>query len=136
MEITSAIALVNNLIYKPGWQFIATDHSDRFEGSIKVRIDYPARNSNRDQAMTGYPEEIATYASFPVIVRDLDDSGLYREIMDAIICIESHEAREFLRVSLTGWAPFHPHRIDGMKRWNSTAVVSGEFHLDLTFGIA
>jgi hypothetical protein len=31
-------------------------------------------------------------------------------------------------VNQTGWAPFHPHRIDCIKRW-------GEVESDLTFGI-
>jgi len=61
VKVKSALDLINAIVYKPGWRISATDHRDRFEGSIIVRIDYPARNSNRDQAANGYPAEIRTY---------------------------------------------------------------------------
>lgn len=134
MEINSAIKLVGELIYKPGWEITAKEHDNRFEGTITVRIDYPARNSNRDQAEAGYPQEINTYASFPLIVADCSDDDLYGQILDRISAIEEHEAREFLRVEPTDWAPFHPHRVDGMRRWaarKGTSVMA-----DLQFGIA
>lgn len=127
MLITTAVDLVDNLIYKPGWRFTATDHTRRFEGSIKLRIDYPARASERDEA-PGYDREINTYAEFPIIVRDCADVDLYRRIIECIMEIEQHEAREFLRVKPTMWAPFHPHNIEGMRRWGTTLE-------DLKFGI-
>ncbi|GAA1895116.1 hypothetical protein [Streptantibioticus ferralitis] len=139
MEVGTAITLVNGLIYKPGWTFTATDHTSRFEGTIKVRVEYPARNSNRDQAADGYPEEITTYAEFPLLVGDCpDDLRLYQRILAAIAQIEIHEAREFLRVPPTSWAPFHPHRIDGMKNWNTYGDTDPMVGLygDLQFGIA
>lgn len=135
MDVRSAIELVNNsLVYKPGWTFTATDHTNRFEDTIVVRVDYPARNSNRDQAAEGYQEEIMTYASFPLVVKDCDDESLMFQILDAIGKIEMHEAREFLRLKPTMWAPFHPHRVDGMRRWHER---TGEPLVgDLQFGIA
>jgi hypothetical protein len=137
VNITSAITLIENLVYKPGWGFEAFDHTNRFEGSIRVKITYPALNSNRDQACDGYPTAISTYAEFPMVVANCDDSGLYRQVANAIVKIEEHEMREFLRVQPTYWAPFHPHRIDGMKRWNSTDSVSADqVTPDLQFGIA
>ena len=129
MKVKSALDLINAIVYKPGWRISATDHRDRFEGSIIVRIDYPARNSNRDQAANGYPAEIRTYAKFPLIVKDCTDIDLWRKIVWKIIEIETHETREFFRVQPSLWAPFHPHRIDGMKRW-------GTEEIDLMFGIA
>lgn len=130
MRVESAMELINSsLIYKPGWRISATDHTNRFEGTILVRIDYPARNSNRDQASDGYSEEINTYAIFPVTVEDCDDLSLMRHVLDKIIEIEAHEAREFLRVKPTNWAPFHPHRVGGMKAW-------GTPEKDLLFGVA
>lgn len=129
METMSAIALINQVIYKPGWKISASDHTNRFEGSVRVRFEYPAYNSNRDQASAGYPECITTYAEFPMVVVDCDDTAIYRKLIECIACIEQHEAREFLRVAGTYWAPFHPHRIDGMRRW-------GDLTGDLQFGIA
>lgn len=135
MDIQSALKLVNeSLVYKPEWKFTAEDHSNRFEGTITVRVDYPARNSNRDQAENGYPEEIMTYAVFPLVVVDCDVESLTYKILESIIKIEAHEAREFLRVEPTMWAPYHPHRVDGMKRWSAR---TGEpLVSDLQFGIA
>lgn len=128
MNVESALDLVNAIIYRPGWRISATDHTNRFEGSIKVRIDYPAQNTDREEAPE-YNRAIMTYATFPLIVLDCDDIGLYRKIMEAILKIEEHEAREYFRVQPTLWAPFHPHRIDGMRRW-------GHPDEDLQFGIA
>lgn len=137
MNVDSAILLVANLVYKPDWLFEATDHTNRFEGSIKVKITYPALNSNRDQASVCYPEQITTYAEFPMVVANCDDSSLYRQIANAIVKIEEHEMREFLRVQPTYWAPFHPHRIDGMKRWNTTDhIAADQVTPDLQFGVA
>lgn len=135
METASAIELVHNVIYKPGWTFTARDHTKRFESTIVVRVDYPARNSNRDQAAVGYPQEITTYAEFPLVVKDRTDEDLYAALLDIIMSIEEHEAREFLRVRPTDWAPFHPHRATGMRRW---AARKGNTDLlaDLQFGIA
>lgn len=125
----SAIALVNTLIYKPGWRISATDHSRRFQGAITVKIDYPARRSEREFA-PDFTEQIETYASFPIIVEDItDEVELFRRVMGAVLSIEIHEGREFFRVTPTWWAPFHPHRVDGMKRWGTETA-------DLTFGIA
>lgn len=135
MNVASAVELINNsLVYKPGWAFTATDHTNRFEDTIVVRIDYPAQNSNRDQAADGYPESIQTYASFPLVVRDCTDEDLAFQVLQAVVKIEVHEAREFLRLKPTMWAPFHPHNVDGIKRWDDRT--GDRLADDLQFGIA
>ena len=131
MLVSSAVELVNQLIFLPRWKITATDHTKRFEGTILVRVDYPARNSNRDQADGGYAEEIDTYASVPIVVADCDDVSLYRAVVEMLCEIQQHEIREFLRVAPTNWAPFHPHRVDGMRRW----AEGGSLRSDLQFGI-
>lgn len=129
MEVTTAVELVNSLVYKPGWTIAATDHTNRFEGAIVLRIDYPADNTNRDQAPDGYAERINTYAQEPIIVIDCpDETALFKRVIEKIIAIETHEAREYFRVKPTFWAPFHPHRTEGMARWGNPAD-------DLKFGI-
>lgn len=129
MNVKSALLLVNQIVYRPGWTISATDHTNRYEGAIRVRIDYPAQSTTREEAEEGYPENIQTYAQFPIIVEDCpDETALYRRIIDTILQIEAHEAREYFRVQPTFWAPFHPHKIDGMKRW-------GEPDRDIVFGI-
>lgn len=129
MRVDSAIHLIESVMYKPGWQFSAEDHTNRYEGAIKLRVDYEAQNSDRPDAFDGYPTHIQTYASFPIIVGDCDDTTLWRRMLTAVAAIDSHEAREFFRVRPTGWAPFHPHNIDGMKRW-------GDMANDIQFGLA
>ena len=130
MDVQDALALVDTLIYKPGWTFRAEDHRNRFESTIKLRIDYPARNSDRDEARRGYPTPISTYAELPIIVGDCTEEQFLRRIMEAILQIEEHEAREFFRVRPTYRAPFHPHRIDGMEAWGDNIKA------DLQFGVA
>lgn len=138
MLIQTALDLVGQLIYRPGWEFTATDHSSRFEGSICVRVDYPAQETSRTMALKGYPESYGLnnrpYALFPIVVRDLDNIGLYAAILQAIAQIDIHEAREYLRIHPTGWAPFHPHQIDGMRRWAERH--NADVIADLQFGIA
>ncbi|MGW7514154.1 hypothetical protein ACWGJ2_00980 [Streptomyces sp. NPDC054796] len=136
METASAIELIQDVIYKPGWSFTARDHTQRFEDTVVVRVDYPARNSNRDQAKAGYPQTITTYAEFPLVVKNFTNEDLYASLLKTIISIEEHEAREFLRVLPTDWAPFHPHRVDGMRRWAARNGEGGDVLADLQFGIA
>lgn len=129
METQSAIELISQLVYKPEWTFEAKDHCHRFEGAIALTITYPARESAREDAAEGYPHVNHPYATFPIQVHGMCAEDLYRAILKIIGEIEMHEAREFLRVKPTYWAPFHPHQIDGMRRW-------GEPEKDLNFGLA
>lgn len=129
MDAKSAIALVNQLIYRPGWTIEAVSLTDRFEGAICLQITYPTRIADRDQADAGYPVEMTASAKFVVLAGPCNDTELYRKVLEAILKVECHEAREFLRVHPTNWAPFHPHRSDGMARW-------GDPEGDLQFGVA
>lgn len=129
MRVETAIALIENLVYKPGWTFEVESYCHRFEESVKVTVCCDTYRSEREEAADGYPSPIRPRASFCILVGDLDnDVDLYRALMDTIVCYETHEAREFLRVKPTLWAPFHPHRVDGQKRWGTQAA-------DLTFGM-
>lgn len=140
MHIDMARDNIEALCYKPGWSFVASDHSKRFEGSIKVRITYPARNSDRSQAREGYPTEITTYAEFAMMVGDIMEiNQLLRRLINAILKIEEHESREFLRVRGTYSAPFHPHTIEGMTNWNRSNCDTNllmDMSSDMQFGVA
>ena len=132
MKVETAIALIGTLVYKPGWTIEAVDHRHRHEDCIKIQVTYPAKRSERELASRGYPDDIddGARASFVVLVGDIqEDCELYRRLLDCILSIEEHEAREFLRIKPSYWAPFHPHLIDGMKRWGSP-------DRDLLFGAA
>lgn len=145
MEVDSAVTLINQLIYKPGWTFFAEPHTPRFEGAVQVHVTYPAldsgSNSNPEAWQSGYTEEIegGARANFPILVGDADDAEtVYRRLLNCVLEIEEHEAREFLRVQPTGWAPFHPHRIEGMRRWAGSPDRRADQPLchDLQFGLA
>lgn len=140
MRVDSAIRLIENLIYKPGWIFEPTDNTKRFESSVCLKITYPATNSDRDQAASGFPNPIppkGAYASFVIMTEDMDDVKLYGAIASIIMEIEEHEMREFLRVLPTYWSPFHPHNTGGIRQW---AAVTGRdyqavLRSDNTFGL-
>lgn len=144
MNVDSAIQIINNLVFIPNWKFTATDHTDRFEGTVLVRVDYPARASERAEAAQNYPTEICTHANFPLMVEECEDED------DLVFCmilqllkVQLHEIREFLRVPTTYWAPFHPHRVGGMRRWaqkvremdSDFSFLGGDVLADLLFGL-
>lgn len=129
MECSSALRLIEQVIFMPGWRLEAEDHTKRFEDAILLTIHYPARSTARADAEAGYPEEIVTYARFVVLAGDCDsDEDLWRVLMEKILLVLEHEAREYFRIKPTSWAPFHPHRRDGMRRWGNPAT-------DLGFGL-
>lgn len=128
MLTETAIRLVETVCYRPGWTLEATDYSNRFEGCICIKVSYPAPETGRENWANGYCEQIRARASFPIQIHDADTTTLYRRVLMALVEIEVHEAREIFRVSPTGWAPFHPHQIDGMRRW-------GQPERDLAFGL-
>jgi len=131
MQVDTAIALINQLIYMPGWNLTARDHTDRFEDAIVLHVDYQAPNFTRAAAANGYPYTVDAAAEFPLCVSGCSDVvDLYHLVFDqALMRIHCHEGREALRVLPTHWAPFHPHKVDGRERWGDPVG-------DITFGIA
>lgn len=128
MLVETAIRLVEEISFRPGWTFTATEYK-RFESAICLTVSYPAPETGRDNWAKGYPEEIRVTPSFPIQIHDCADAcAFYRKVMAIIGQIDEHEAREIFRIQPTGWAPFHPHQTDGMDRW-------GNPHEDLRFGL-
>lgn len=128
MRTDSAITLVQNVIYRPEWEFECYEHGN-FEGAISVKITYPANNFNRENAAGGYTESFRPNATFTIMAGQCrDEVALYRQLIDRCFKVDQHEGREAFRVKPTFWAPFHPHHTDGMERW-------GDPQADLTFGI-
>lgn len=131
MNADSACKIINDADtrFMPDWKVSARLH-DQFQATVIVRVEYPTHNSNRDQAAQGYPAAIRQDAEFPIITEECDDVAALakRLITEAFAQVFLHEAREFLRFGPTCWAPLHPHRIDGMKRW-------GDVTGDLKFGL-
>lgn len=139
MEAQTAIELIGQVVYFPEWEFEATDHCSRFEGSITVKVTYPAWETNREEAREGYPVKNRPYATFPVMVHGMCAEDLYYALGIVLMRIQEHEMREALRIKPTYWSPFHPHKIDGIKRWTKARKHARRYELqlaDLQFGIA
>ena len=129
----------------PNWSFMATDHTNRFEDAVRVRVEFPARASEREEAAKGYPTEFCNHVEFPMIVANCNtaDELLFCIIINVLLRLQLHEMREFLRLKGTYWAPFHPHRHDGISRWAQmvrsldetvVGILGGEAHGDLLYG--
>lgn len=144
LTVDEVVRLINTeLIFKPGWAFEASDHTRRFQDCVKVRIHYPARNSDREEARKGYPTEMNTYADYPLLFGDIDASDyqharyqVMARLLGAIASINSHEDREFLRIPGDDFdAPFHPHRFGEIARWEHVTTALPGLP-DLQFGVA
>jgi hypothetical protein len=128
MLTETAVKLINDTVaFLPGWTVKAKDFTSRHEGCICLYVSYPGRESNRPEAMDGYPVQNEPRATFLLQVAELDDIGLHKAVLDRLIEFITHEFREFYRVKPSYWSPFHPHSIDGMRRW-------GDADRDLQFG--
>lgn len=128
MRAESAIDLVQNVIYRPEWKFTPT-LSGNFEDGVRVEIEYPANNFNREEAAGGYIKTFNPNAAFTILAGQCrDEVALYRELLLRCFKVDQHEGREAFRVLPTYWSPFHPHHVDGMERW-------GDPQGDLSFGL-
>jgi len=137
MRVDTALTLVNEgLALPPHWEVWAEDHTNRFEDSICLHVNITnARSSDREFAPQ-YKNEVngGARAKFVVPVGDCTDAeDLVFRVILAIVEDFTHEVREFVRVANTSWAPFHPHKIDGIKRWSDKSGTDP--YRDYLFGI-
>jgi hypothetical protein len=120
MDAQRAAELINGISYRPGWKIEA--HYLPGLPFVLVQAYVRTVNSNRELALKGYPEEIVLG---PDTIIDAElyatPEDLYRRILDWIIGLEVHEAREFFRVGDDMDAPFHPHREECQRAWERTA---------------
>ena len=139
MDVQTGIDLIDQISYKPGWAFKATDYTAKFEASLKVRIEYAAYDSAREYSDEDHLRPIRTYGEFALMVGDIiEPNQLYRRVLDALTKIELHEMREFLRTKGGMFAPFHPHTVRGMRNWNTYVEpdLLADLSNDFQFGIA
>lgn len=132
ISVAEAVHLINTVVYKPEWTFDAEPFTKRFQDGVKVHVNYEARNSDRDKAPE-YADMIpgGARADFTIQVSDCStpDDVMRKLLVEVILPIEEHEAREFLRYPGSLVAPFHPHNYDTMAAWGHT-------DFDLKFGVA
>lgn len=119
MEAQRVADLINQEVsFRPGWEFRADVMAEGVPFVI-VRALVETVNSDRDQALRGYPEEILLA---PEVIINADDymipDDLYAVMMQWVIDLEIHECREFFRVGPDKDAPFHPHRPEGQRAWD------------------
>jgi hypothetical protein len=108
------------LAFAPGWTVTAEDATNRFEETICVRFVIAVPNTDREHAPE-YKVPVAGGArsAWPIYVGDITDPAeLIGRVLDAAVENVTHELRETARLAPTWWAPFHPHRADGIRRWS------------------
>src|SRR6266496_3339296 len=94
MRVDTAVKLVNDLVFRPGWKITAEDYSHRHEGTICVSFEYDTRNFVRAEA-PDYPTVITATAQQAIVVDDMDTAEeLYFALLKRIERINSHEDRE------------------------------------------
>ena len=132
ITVAEAVEIINTIIFHPDWTFHAEPYTGRFHDGILVRVNYEARDSNRQHAPE-YKEWTpgGGRADFAIQVTGLKtrDDVARLLITDVIMPIWEHETREFLRYPDTFDAPFHPHRMPEMMAWGTPEV-------DIKFGAA
>lgn len=127
MDVKTACSLVEGIVYKPGWSISARDHRSRFGEAICLHVDYEAHQWDRDEA-PAYSKMGKGVAPKVLLIDKVQEAEeLYRMIMEHLLDIEEHEAREAFRIQPTLWGPYNPHHPDGMRRW-------GRVEHDLAFG--
>ena len=142
MTPETAITIINSsLVPPPGWTLVASDYTHRQEATVKVDVSYQAHQTSRDYVdLDGQPgwrlEWITAKAAFTIVIDDVNDVAdlVGRILIHVVRPIREHEDRETFRLAPTGWAPFHPHKADGQRRWS--ALTGASVRDDLGFGVA
>lgn len=141
MDVRTAVDLLSEVTYKPGWTFDVRADEKRHESAIRVRVTYPAPNSDAALAPEyDVPVPGGAHADFLIMAGVLHSpEHVYRALLDKLLMVEEHEAREFFGVGgrIMPDKPFHPHTISGMTNWLN---VTDDWHArvapDVQFGSA
>lgn len=116
MDNETATKIVNDLHFMPGWRFRAENPGGE---TIFAMVLIDTYNSNKDQALLGYPQEVILERAALIRPAEYDTpDDLYEALFSWIYEVITHEAREFFRVGAGMRAPFHPHRPEGERAWS------------------
>ena len=141
MDVTRAIDLLSNVTYRPEWHWTVKSHENRFKQAVVITFYYNVRDTAYSKA-PAYEEFVEIFASWVLLVGELNEERLYAEFFKLIMQIELHESREFFSVQTADGdysrKPFHPHRHDGMVGYARAAELSEAQQIvsDLNFGTA
>lgn len=139
MDVRTVVDLLSEVTYKPGWSFDVHADERRHESAVRIKVRYAAQNTDSEWA-PDYAEPVAggARAEFIIMAGVLHSAEhVYRALLDIILCIETHEAREFFGVGgrILPEKPFHPHTIQGMENWlKVTDDWHGRVAGDMQFG--
>jgi hypothetical protein len=121
MDVREACALVNEagMLVRPGYSIEAEPYTQRFQSGVMLHIRFDAFDSST--IVDGvYTDEICVRSDRVILVGDCPGPfAVLAKVLNAVLDIEEHEWREFLRLGPDSdyMAPFHPHTDDGMHRW-------------------
>lgn len=109
MNEERAAEILNGMAYKPGYRVRAVA-----TGTYEVAMILIMDTYDSTPRAGGYqPPATITSPTVYIDTEHLDKLGVMGAAMQAIIQVETHEAREFLRDGQGGPAPFHPHNRSG-----------------------
>jgi hypothetical protein len=114
MQMTEALSIVNNLIFRPEWKFRAAA-----AGYGRIYVEAVIRTVDTN-CPPDYRVSKTIDPGAEIDIERLDEDGLIYAIKTRVIePVNDHEDREFLRRGdLPGYeAPFHPHHPEGELRW-------------------
>lgn len=119
MKAKEAVDLIRQVHFRPGWTIKASVVLPGLP-YVTVTAHVETVNSDRENALRGYPEQImiAPDCILDAMAYGTEDE-LYGALLSWLISLETHECREFFRVGPQMDAPFHPHRLDGVQRWDA-----------------
>lgn len=119
MDPYRAIELVKNVSYKPSWLLMPRVVDE----DVVLEIGYVERDSDSMWA-PNYERPTFNELPFRLNVRSIHSvDELYRKVLNCLVECEKHEAREFFKVGRSFETPFHPHRPDGNRLWETTTWV-------------
>lgn len=132
MHVDTAVKSINlGITFFPGWEIVAEDFTRRHENAIKIVVDYVAEDYSQQFApdYTELANGGKAHVEFLIDASECDDFvSLYRKVLDGLVDIITHEAREAFRIAPAWWGPFNPHMSDGQRNW-------GDREHDWAFGI-
>jgi hypothetical protein len=127
MRIEQALKIINDLVFRPGWTLTAVpsypitgaDFQAGAWDKIIVTCTIDTVDTNRECA-PGYTKPKTITDVQEIDVSRMDEDALMYHLVNTIFAdTHKHEDREFLRQASTGYdAPFHPHKVLGMLRWD------------------
>jgi hypothetical protein len=121
MDVEHAVEVVKDLVFRPGWTLDAVYLSgDR----VLVTTTVETVDTDREFAPGGYRQpKIVTPDVIVRVAEMAEDDDLIYAILRSYRDFHEHEDREFMRRRSQEYdAPFHPHRDEGDRRWETAQV--------------